>query len=253
MIENINSHSTKADSFCGMLWSAIDQETTLGRRTHKIAAPNSSRLAAHLVCVAVACQEIHCGRPNATFQVGGRGKLIDLCQRIATEISKSVSDQSVGTKQQRMQSQYESIRESFQDLDRTIAELIEMERSIFQGGEHLATISFAQCMSIAWGRIARDAADSAGSETVFEFTKSEGVFENDGVLGMFDENGQQRQQIESFDLMTAKIRQQLHIGMKEIRIKAIRNGLAKSWDLGFFSHDELNSFLPPPPTKAAYA
>ncbi|WDQ17179.1 hypothetical protein [Rhodopirellula sp. P2] len=227
VIEDINSLGVEADSYCGALW------TTLRERQGKGTALEA-HLAAHLTCIAVACQEIHRGRPNAAFQVGGRDKLIDLCGRIANQIAKVAP----------VQFQYTSIDQMFKDLDGTIAELIEMERSIFQGGEHVATISFAQCMSSAWGRMAREfEIQSKQAETISDFTFTQRVFQTDGVLGMFEQRGNETpQSIETFDLITAEIRHQLDIGMKEIRLKAIRNGLAKSWYTGFFNADQLESF-----------
>jgi hypothetical protein len=227
VIEDINSLGVEADSYCGALWTALRE----GQGKNPTL---EAHLAAHLTCIAVACQEIHRGRPNAAFQVGGRDKLIDLCGRIANQIAAVVPHQFL----------YTSIDQIFKDLDSTIAELIEMERSIFQGGEHVATISFAQCMSSAWGRMAREfEMQSKQTEEISDFTITQRVFQTDGVLGMFEQRGNETpQSIETFDLITAEIRHQLDIGMKEIRLKAIRNGLAKSWYTGFFTGEQLESF-----------
>ncbi len=228
VLEDINSLGVVVNSYCGTLWSRIHQSTTpsLGKDDLQV-----DRLAAHLTCVAVACQEIHQGRPSAVFQVGGRGKLIDLCQRIARVIVATAPAQAF----------YQNIDDLFRDLDSTIAELIEMERSIFQGGEHVATVSFAQCMSSAWGKIARQT--GGGSESVSDFTLQDRVFHAEGVLGMFEQRGAKASQsLDTIYLMTAEIRHQLDVGMKEIRLKAIRHGLAKSWYLGFFTAEELEGF-----------
>ncbi|TWT66182.1 patatin-like phospholipase domain-containing protein [Allorhodopirellula solitaria] len=219
VIEDTNSLGVLFESYCGALWSRMiaDAKVPRGNPDAQVA-----RVAAHLTCIAAACQEVHQGRPSAVFQVGGRSKLIDLCWQIAQGIVETAPKQAG----------YFDINQLFRDMDSTIAELIEMERSVFQGGEHVATISFAQCMSTAWGKLAHDAPE--GPVNVEELAITERLFLPDGVLGTFEQRGiTERQSIDSMSLMTAEIRHQLDVGMREIRLKEIRHALAKSWFLGF--------------------
>ncbi len=222
VINDINSLELNNESLCGVLWQSLCEQSPNVQIPSEIGNP---RLAAHLTCVAVACQEVHRGRPHAAFQVGGRAKLMDLCENIAKIIHRTAPTQS---KKDR------TLDDLFRDMDETIAELIEMERSIFQGGEHVATISFAQCMSNEWGQLARMLFPER-IENVKIFTKLSNAFGKHGDLSMFDQRGAKGpQSSDSFDLMAAEVRHQLDVGMKEIRLKAIRHGLAKSWYLGYF-------------------
>ncbi len=228
VINDINSLELSNESLCGVLWESLCQESQNVRVASDV---RIARLAAHLTCVAVACQEVHRGRPHAAFQVGGRTKLIDLCKRIAEIIDTAAPKQSGKDR---------TLNDLFRDMDKTIAELIEMRRSIFQGGEHIATISFAQCMSNEWGKLARDLDTSGdGIGNVMDFTEFDNAFGVHGVLSMFEQRGSdQPQSSDTFDLMAAEIRHQLDVGMKEIRLKAIRHGLAKSWFLGYFTTND---------------
>ena len=97
-------------------------------------------MASHLALIAVASQEIHYGRPGNTFQIGGRQKLIELAISLADVILVGAYAGSG-------------------DLNRLskncIGEILEMRWCTFVGSEHLAVVSFSQCMMTMWGSLAR--------------------------------------------------------------------------------------------------
>ena len=127
MVADINAVSIGADSCSARLWAEF-----FARASSRNVKAVKELLAAHLVAMATACQEIHRGRPHAAFQIGRRRKLIELCVCIAIKVHPSFTE---GTSSSGDDLQLR------QKLDEIVAELTELERSIFQGGEHVTTIS----------------------------------------------------------------------------------------------------------------
>lgn len=232
VLNDINSLGAVSDSFCGVLWWTLcDQRALPSPQSSDRHARTVEMLAAHLACIAVACQEIHQGRPHAALQVGGRAKLMSLCGRFADRIVTTAPRQS----------HFEDYRHEdlISDVDSITAELIEMERSVFQGGEHVSTVSFAQCLTNAWGQIARGHEDQpSGLQNRFDFV---GAFGLDGPLrSAFNTVGEGRP---SLDLVAAELKLKLHKGMKQIELNLVRNGLVTSWYLGFMQRNELERFF----------
>ncbi|MEM6777997.1 MAG: hypothetical protein AAF670_10100 [Planctomycetota bacterium] len=232
VLSDINALGAVSDSFCGVLWSTLVPSSDIPKRTETDKLSEYRQLlSAHLVCVAVACQEIHQGRPHAAFQVGGRSKLLDLAARLADRILDRAPEQS----------DFEdySCQEIISDMDSVTAELIEMERSIFQGSEHISTVSFAQCMTNAWGQMARDHERNGQSlKDRFDFV---GSIDLHSPLRDAFASGTDRQH--SVDLIAAEIRMQLHRGMKEIDVAKIRSALVSLWYLGFMNPEEIQHYL----------
>lgn len=107
-------------------------------------------MACHLTTLAVACHEIHFGRPNAIFQVGGRAKLVSLAVSMALELTPTLDPDTSPSGQRASES-----NRVFHAIQAIVCELFEMRKCTFIGGEHLTVISFAQCMTMMWGQLSR--------------------------------------------------------------------------------------------------
>jgi len=234
---DVNSLNANVDCFCEVIWSAI---TTIiehvSPRARRSFSPRQQRLllAAHLTNLATSCQEIHRGRPHSAFQIGGRDKLINLCHAFAEAIGRTM-DAGTGNGL--------DAEKLFDTLDQIIAELIELERSVFQGGEHVTTISFAQCMTTMWGRIVRQHHDTAGTQDDAErkqllthvlrqvlAAKTEGQPEDLYAVRRF-----------ATEFQITELRRKLDIGLSRTRVAMIRDALVKLWCVGYFEAGELQS------------
>ncbi|MCC9603463.1 hypothetical protein LOC67_23180 [Stieleria sp. JC731] len=236
VINDINALGVNRHGWCGILWDAIICESNKKTNTREMLA----LLGAHLTCIAVASQEIHRGRPHAAFQVGGREKLIDLCERIASTIYGQRQNRDTEIQGAR----YGNIHDVLRDIDQIIAELIEMERSIFLGSEHVSTVSFAQCVTSAWGRVARGVAEVHGADRLDDFLLDlqEQLVADEGVLGFAaDIDKSLPIGADALDLVSAEMRHQLDVGLKKIDLRRVRCALARSWCLGFLNESELQS------------
>lgn len=93
--------------------------------------------AAHLTTLAAACQQYHRGMPHAIFQIGGKQKLVNLANSLASDLLNFVVD--------------DGDHEDIQLVSRRFAneilfEVMEMKSCVFHEGDLLATVSFVQCM-----------------------------------------------------------------------------------------------------------
>ena len=220
------------DSYCGALWEMLVNRVTVDSATMKSNADLNTDessvvhlLAAHLTCIAVAGQEIHRGRPHAAFQVGGRDKLVDLCGNVAQMIHHSAMQQCCNYSCEKVK----------RDMDGIISELIELERSVFQGGEHVSAITFAQCIATAWGRIARLQSQDKVDDVVAEMMNERTHFE-EGPLCEFPN---EKSHAKSPEIAVAEIRDQLNRGLTNLNLSLVRIALTKCWYLGFL--DEQHS------------
>ena len=102
----------------------------------------------HLTGLAVACHEIHEGRPAHIFQIGGREKLMSLTLSLANVLVP-------------IQPNSKGMRKNVQNL---VAELLELKKCTFQGSGLAATVSLAHCMVMMWGRISYDEHISTNNE-----------------------------------------------------------------------------------------
>lgn len=88
-------------------------------------------LAAHLVVLAVACQQMHRGMPLAAFQIGGRRKLIDVVESIVrSSETEDAADIFLSE---------EWVREA-------CVEVLEMRRCVFTSAELETAVSFMQLL-----------------------------------------------------------------------------------------------------------
>ncbi|MCS7466839.1 hypothetical protein NZK35_09305 [Stieleria sp. ICT_E10.1] len=205
VLEDINVLNTGAQSFCAALHERLAQERPSGLRCKRL-------LAAHLAAMATACQEVHRGRPHAAFQVGGRRKVVDLCRNLANTIVDSLPRSNAAAPDFQLR----------EVLGNVVAEISELERSVFQGGEHVTTISFAQCVCVMWGRMARGERSCGWG--------IDGVAER-GSLAF--KTG--RQTPTESRMVTA--RHELDRGLRRVELKRILNTLTRLWYLGYFHSD----------------
>ncbi|MEP4681716.1 MAG: hypothetical protein ABJ015_08730, partial [Rhodopirellula bahusiensis] len=244
VLEDVNLMQLNTSSFCAALWRFLeDQRQAKERDLEKLdsaATPFDSQnsfvtdrelLESHLVAMATACQEIHRGRPHAAFQIGGRKKLVELCCRIAWVIDKSLSEESRDTFVKSIDSR----------LDSVTAELMEMERSVFQGGEHVTTVSFIQCMTLFWGW--RQADQVARYEDASELNdrakKAREVAFKDSLRG--------RGRLAESSIV--EVRRDVDRGLKHVRLGQVINAMKCLWWIGYASGETQASTNSSPQTK----
>ena len=87
-------------------------------------------LACHYAVLAIAAQQLHIGRSQHTFQIGGREKLIELMVHLKSE---QASDSTPEEESQRI-----------------VHELSEMSTCVFQSTDKTAVVSFVQCYCLEW-------------------------------------------------------------------------------------------------------
>lgn len=209
---DINAMGIEDDSYSYIIFDCL-------RKLHPTGQPCNEYLktlfASHLVNLAVACQELHRGKPHATFQIGGRLKLIDLCRRISEQlVSDDVDDQFVQEK-----------------LDRIAAELTELERSIFQGSEHVTVVSFVQCLALSWGRFVRETAEARGiNNKRLIIAQASTVFQSKGTP------------VRAESCMV-ETRRELDRGMRLMQTQRVLKALARTWYLGFLGRQAKKAFI----------
>ncbi|WP_182864838.1 hypothetical protein [Stieleria mannarensis] len=205
VLEDINVLDTGAQSFCAALFDRLAQERHPGSDCKPL-------IAAHLAAMATACQEVHRGRPHSAFQVGGRRKVIDLCENLADTIDQSLArPPSIAPDQQ--------LRDV---LSNVVAEISELERSVFQGGEHVTTISFAQCVCVMWGRLSRGKRPCGWG--------IDGVAERGSLVF------QTGRKTPTESRMVAA-RHELDYGLRRVDLNRILDTLTRLWYLGYFHSD----------------
>ncbi len=109
----------------------------------------TTMLTCHLTTLGVACHEIHFGRPNAIFQVGGRQKLVTLATSLALVIGRALGDPP-DKDQKKLQS--------------CVREFYELQKCTFAGGEDLTVVSFAMCTTLMWAALTQRSSNSANSD-----------------------------------------------------------------------------------------
>lgn len=221
VLEDINVMGIDAESFSALLWFEFLQKSRQFSKSVNI----TNLWAAHLVAIATACQEVHRGRPHSTFQIGGRMKLIELCIRIASIMMPAqelaISDETPDA----------NLREKF---DQVIAEITELERSIFQGGEHVTTISFAQCVAQMCGRITYNRIGSIDTGSVAARARSTFAGKRSG------------NQLES---RMVEVRRELDGGLRTTNMNQVLDALVKLWYLGYFNVEAKENLIANPVTR----
>lgn len=91
---------------------------------------------AHLVVIAAACQQLHRGSSNDIFQVGGRRKLVDIVAHLVQDLSQACGPTPAGVQS----------NTSSNVATMIIQELFELNASVFQTADNMATLSFTQCL-----------------------------------------------------------------------------------------------------------
>jgi hypothetical protein len=224
VINDINALDVGNACFCETLWSAINEQKRLSDWR-----PDRDVLAAHLTNLATACQEVHRGRPHAAFQVGGREKLIYLCYSMADVICDRFDSQT----------EARADHDLLSDMDCVIAELIEMHGSVFQGGEHVTTISFAQCSSALWGRIVRRDSQRDLKPKRNTIKGMCIAFLGHPEPASPESAGERK----SPEMRVVELRSDLDKGFSRMRLDFVRESLAKSWYLGYFTTTEIRGHL----------
>ncbi len=129
ILADINTLDVKVESFCAVLF-----ESLMSRYREPKPSDRASVMAAHLTAMAVACQEIHRGRPHATFQIGDATNCccsVNLSRRPLSIWSKMMTSLSATT-------------------NKIIAEITELKQALFHGGEHVTVVSFVQSLAMMW-------------------------------------------------------------------------------------------------------
>ncbi|MEM6469943.1 MAG: hypothetical protein AAF802_10350, partial [Planctomycetota bacterium] len=234
VIHDINQVGMSDAILCHTLFSFLEEE--LGPLVGGSDDSRQLLLHGHLTAIAVACQEIHRGRPHATFQVGGREKLIDLCRRVGRHMTECPAINGA------------DVLQTTCIQEKVIAELIEMEHAVFQRGEHVSTISFAQCMTTLWGRISRTDIGDLEADDLLDLGEGTVYF---GTPQSRRSGGSVRPVInaDALDLVSATARQQLNIGLSKVQFGKLRNALRMSWLLGFLRSSDFEFLRSKQPEK----
>lgn len=205
VLEDINVMESEAESFCAaILWRLA--------KVNQAEFTSEGLLAAHLSVMATTCQEVHRGRPHSAFQIGGRRKLLHLCRSLAGTISKSLSRCPSTAADLQLRDILGSI----------VAEIAELERSVFQGSEHVTTISFVQCVCVMWGRLARgENRQNVDIEDVAE--RGRMAFKSGRATPT--------------ESRMVKSRHELDRGLRRVELDRILDTLTRLWYLGYFNVD----------------
>lgn len=228
ILEDVNVIDAEFSSYCAELFLAMVSicspfATKKSDATAKDANPQLAMLladerlfngilAAHLASLAIAGQEIHRGRPHSAFQIGGRRKIVDICLNIANSIQQSLASPS-----------NEPDLLIKKGLSGIIAEILELERSVFQGGEHVTTVSFAQCLSSMWGRMAHVRA-----------TEQESCVVASGEMINRARTHFSKVKSTSIESKIVRSRHLLDSGIQKVNVEVVANALFQFWYLGYF-------------------
>lgn len=229
ILEDVNIIDSEFASYCAELFFAMVSICSPFAPKEKGASPSDPTeqfadflekneplftgfLAAHLASLAIASQEIHRGRPHSAFQIGGRRKIVDICLNIAQAMRKSLATSST-----------EPDLRIKNGLSGIIAEVLELERSVFQGGEHVTTVSFAQCLSSMWGRMAYVSASKQASRGV--------TF---GEMVTRARTRFSKVKTTSIESKIVRARHLLGSGIQKVNVEGVANALFQFWYLGYF-------------------
>lgn len=175
-------------------------------------------MACHLATLAVACHEIHRGRPAAVFQVGGREKLIALVIELSQALNSAIATSA---------SEIGDAAKTF------VGELMEMKKCTFQEGELQTTISFAQCLITMWGRLGHDCV-RIGSGATPANIKQKIETDLEAVSSIVENIREQ-----GVELAATQVRIWLHDSLKENNIVKVVRALRKGWCVAYFTNEEL--------------
>jgi hypothetical protein len=226
VLGDINSIEDDVNSECALIWDEIVARATRG----SVAGIDDRELiSAHLTAIAVACHEIHEGRPNAIFQVGGRDKLVAMTAELSRvlvrphEIKTEFHDPEIHTPSDR-----DSLRSS---VKRCIGEILELEKCTFQGSERVTTVSFSQCLVMMWGQLCREYAGDIDPQTLSGFQEVADEIRDEGV-----------------ELAESRVRIWLERGLRKKNLSHVVNALQKAWCLTYLPKSMI---LGPAPTESA--
>ena len=227
VVSDINSLDDVMDCKSALLFQEIVDQREDQSDAHDDAM--TMMMACHLATLAVACHEIHRGRPASVFQVGGREKLIalvtELSQALTSVIASSASE--IGTSAKTF-----------------VGELMEMKKCTFQEGELQTTISFAQCLVTMWGRLGHDAVrktrgrQTLGGNTSVKMPAAIKRRINADLKAVQPIVENIRQQ--GVELAATQVRIWLHESLKDNNIIKVVRALRKGWCVAYFTSDELS-------------
>ncbi len=196
-------------------------------------------LMCHMTSMAVACHEIHQGRPASVFQIGGRQKLISLTRRIADDVNQAL----VALAEKGLQG--DAVVRASRNV---VSELMELKNSTFQGSEPITAISFAQCVVLMLGEVSRSAFES----------KTDDESKQSQLWGKLDEisRPELRKSVKRVaqrgrELALTRVRIGLHQGLLKSRPDKLMDALLEGWSIAFFDESELEGFLSTVKPKAS--
>ncbi len=225
-LEDINQLQAQATSYCSEIWRYLLEQcdhcsqdaptkSLAAQRTKDQNQLRQTLLTAHLCAIAVTCQEIHRGSPHATFQIGGREKLVELASRISAVTIQSLRDPSkdaLGDSSDR-------------SLDQVMGEIVELKRSVFQGGESATTVSFIQCMVLSWGWMQREHLTACDASPFLLKTIEE--------LGTKSSGPGDSHDWENSEASVVEIRCEIDKGLEKTNLAKVLKAMKRLWHLGF--------------------
>ena len=230
VVEDINSLDEIVSCRTALLFEQISKK--LGDQAVEHQEAYALTMTCHLTTLAVACHEIHQGRPESIFQVGGREKLIALCSELSLALTPMITASAT------------EIEFAVKTL---VGELMEMKKCTFQNGERLTTISFAQAIVTMWGRLDRAHFDSAGGSLV----------DDNGSIRTIESDLQAMQLVvddirrDGVELAATQVRIWLHKSLRANRIHDLVRALKKGWCVAYFKPSELSDRGNNPPTTTS--
>lgn len=173
--------------------------------------PRVAAMACHLAALAIACHEIHEGRPAAVFQIGGREKLISL----AISLSKAFVP-AMGNDPARVKTTAKGL----------VGELLELKKCTFQGSGLATTVSLAQCMVMMWGRLSRKIHGVDSQNAATRRRTLSRLREKHSIVGEIEQQG--------IELAETEVRIWLHRSLRANRVSQVVQAIEKGWWVAYF-------------------
>ncbi len=218
VLRDINPIEDQIGSECAKLWQRIRELRSQLDESHHEDVKDRELLSAHLAAVAVACHEVHQGRPKAIFQVGGRAKLISLVQTLRDNFLNLDDDCDEPQMLTRLYRPADEAELRTQ-LKSCMTEIIEMEKCTFQGSERVTTVSFAQCATMMWGQL----------------VKEQELVDYDSSFG----NVAQRISTKGREMAASSVRIDLEKGLRKRELDQVLNSLESGFCLTFLPAEML--------------
>ncbi len=214
VLRDINPTEGKVNSVCARLWGELRKRRVTHSTRHLSEPDINDRelLSAHLAAIAVACHEIHEGRPHAIFQVGGRQKLVammDSLREVLLKVSPKEEEFRLLTTVKRPSSE-SALRSA---IKRCLSEILELEKCTFQDSERITTVSFAQCLVMMWGQLAK-------KQPLRNTQKRYGEIA-------------QRIRSEGVEMAASNVRIELDQGLKEKELDRVLRAMEDGWCITF--------------------